>query len=670
MSVKMYGCDQCGAEWECEESKFDGCCPMCHEHHGTFCFDDEDDLHENMLSINDLKTFYLTSNSIDRKKYPNFFAWYDDMVKTGKYHNESVEESIGSDLSKYQEWVDYDMKHYGKISKKTQDLVNKAGLEIVKDRHGDYEVIAKELKEDTQISLDGWSSEFNNELERDEYTLGDPKGAHGFIHSQISDDDVGTRYVAYFYLGDVIKKRKTFTDIDSAKEWVKGFILKEDTVKKRNGKWTNRGDDGTEHGEFKTKKAADAQRKAMFAQGYKVESLIEKIDNTVKQELVDLLNSLSELNDEYRLYPQKDVRDNIIELGDKLDTWIAKNLDSNDTDVVNKITKDELQRMGVNVDDLSMYMDFDNLNDIYEALYFMDAEYLNNIKTYADEALELPEKETDVNAISIVDLIKKAYLEGKFDKLDCAGRENAIDIDLHGLDKDRIVGFFDKQPEFNREDHNDSGINSVEFISDKFDIEIFDSFMRVYKIPQDESFDANTSESFKFEANKLFNKLKPYGAKDIIDNIDVITITFDKDITGDDTTLIYELIKSIPKYIKVATYGIDPYVIEFASDTSASICVKLIHYIENQEITVEVSKNEILECLNNQLIESDSDLDSVDFKIIKIISNVYKEIGEIESETAINEIEKRLSDSKISVDSDYLADMIIKSQEMINAGIN
>lgn len=45
--------------------------------------------------------------------------------------------------------------------------------------------------------------------------------------------------------------------------------LKEDTVKKSNGKWTNRGNSGKEHGEFKTKKEADAQRKAMYANGYK-----------------------------------------------------------------------------------------------------------------------------------------------------------------------------------------------------------------------------------------------------------------------------------------------------------------------------------------------------------------------------------------------------------------
>jgi len=44
--------------------------------------------------------------------------------------------------------------------------------------------------------------------------------------------------------------------------------IEEDTIKKFNGKWTNKGKDG-EHGEFDTKKQADDQRKAMFANGYK-----------------------------------------------------------------------------------------------------------------------------------------------------------------------------------------------------------------------------------------------------------------------------------------------------------------------------------------------------------------------------------------------------------------
>lgn len=49
--------------------------------------------------------------------------------------------------------------------------------------------------------------------------------------------------------------------------------LTEDTVK-QNGKWVNKGKEGT-HGKFKTKKAADDQRKAMFRNGYKGESLDE-----------------------------------------------------------------------------------------------------------------------------------------------------------------------------------------------------------------------------------------------------------------------------------------------------------------------------------------------------------------------------------------------------------
>lgn len=45
--------------------------------------------------------------------------------------------------------------------------------------------------------------------------------------------------------------------------------IEADTVKKKNGKWVNRGDTGEEHGEFDTKKEADAQRRAMYATGYK-----------------------------------------------------------------------------------------------------------------------------------------------------------------------------------------------------------------------------------------------------------------------------------------------------------------------------------------------------------------------------------------------------------------
>ena len=58
--------------------------------------------------------------------------------------------------------------------------------------------------------------------------------------------------------------------------------ISEDTVKTRDGKWTNRGDSGKTHGEFRTKKQADAQRKAIYSSGWKKES-VEDLANRVRK---------------------------------------------------------------------------------------------------------------------------------------------------------------------------------------------------------------------------------------------------------------------------------------------------------------------------------------------------------------------------------------------------
>ena len=76
----------------------------------------------------------------------------------GKGVTESLEENIGQDIDEYQQWVDYDMKRYHKISDKTNDEIRKAGLQVVKDKYGDYQVIAgkydESLKEDLDRDLD------------------------------------------------------------------------------------------------------------------------------------------------------------------------------------------------------------------------------------------------------------------------------------------------------------------------------------------------------------------------------------------------------------------------------------------------------------------------------------------------------------------------------------
>ena len=60
---------------------------------------------------------------------------------------ESIEESVGESISEYQKWVDFDMEKYHKISDVTMNKLKKAGLSVVKDQYGDYEVIADRKEE-------------------------------------------------------------------------------------------------------------------------------------------------------------------------------------------------------------------------------------------------------------------------------------------------------------------------------------------------------------------------------------------------------------------------------------------------------------------------------------------------------------------------------------------
>lgn len=59
--------------------------------------------------------------------------------KTYYDHND-----LGTDIGEYQEWVDYDMDRYGRISVETRRKLRNAGLTLVRDQYGDYEVIADE----------------------------------------------------------------------------------------------------------------------------------------------------------------------------------------------------------------------------------------------------------------------------------------------------------------------------------------------------------------------------------------------------------------------------------------------------------------------------------------------------------------------------------------------
>lgn len=163
-------------------------------------------------------------------------------------------------------------------------------------------------------------------------------------------------------------------------------------------------------------------------------------------------------------------------------------------------------------------------DDIYGIYDTKKGIWLNKGEKYAMQALAneyndkstglteaAPQLEQPTDSMSIVDMIKMGYEHGLFDKLKNIGRENAYTVDISGVDKDRIVGYFGKRKEFNREDHNEAGVHSVEFISNTLDIEVFDSFVQIYRIPQNESISEDTDwskendSSFKYQ---MLDRLK------------------------------------------------------------------------------------------------------------------------------------------------------------------
>lgn len=175
-----------------------------------------------------------------------------------------------------QKWVDYDMKKYGRISRETNRLVRRAGFQIIKDQYGDYEVTARDYERPEEESLEESNKpEKGNKIPRDATKLKLKSklttSAHKVGDETIIEKDEFGRWTdgEYQYPIGIIRNQNVY-DV----EVLERESLKEDTVKVRDGKWVNKGKEGT-HGTFRTKKAADEQRKAMFARGYKAEELKE-----------------------------------------------------------------------------------------------------------------------------------------------------------------------------------------------------------------------------------------------------------------------------------------------------------------------------------------------------------------------------------------------------------
>ena len=208
--------------------------------------------------------------------------------------------------------------------------------------------------------------------------------------------------------------------------------LEEDTIK-QGSKWVNKGKEGT-HGTFKTKKEADAQRKAMFAQGYK-EGLNEMLDKyhfydvqefevgTPERSRLELVASI--LTKESGKGRKYEVKDTWMDYGSQLAWTTIIYTDPDDNYGVQILSPKEWA-------DLLNAEDDDELNQVIDQI--TSGEY------WSDTKVEQPDQEVDVD-----------------EKLD-------EDFDFSGdIDSDEDITFYDSGREFKvLETHDTKDVDGYE----------------------------------------------------------------------------------------------------------------------------------------------------------------------------------------------------------------
>ena len=212
--------------------------------------------------------------------------------------------------------------------------------------------------------------------------------------------------------------------------------LEEDTIK-QDGKWVNKGKEGT-HGTFETKKEADAQRKAMFAQGYK-EGLNEMLDKyhfydvqefesgTPERSRLELVASI--LTKESGKGRKYEVKDTWMDYGSQLAWTTIIYTDPDDNYGVQILSPKEWA-------DLLNAENDDEINQVIDQI--TSGEY------WSDTKVEQPDQEVDVDVDEKLD-----------EDFDFSG-----DIDS---DSDEDVRFFDSGREFKvLETHDTKDVDGYE----------------------------------------------------------------------------------------------------------------------------------------------------------------------------------------------------------------
>lgn len=247
----------------------------------------------------DLTTMYENCNVTEQDK-EKLAKMLSENVSTEKVHNYLLERFI-QDKNKF---VD-DLQECDKLFVK-EDL-----SDIEEYDFDNSKSIYKEIKSKQIPDMDGFMTDYT-------WYLREPDQLNVFVYG---DKDYYKPEDGYFdYETENTKEAEDWFNSYNGFEEDDGYSqpefpnsLIEDTVKTSKGKWTNKGEEGT-HGTFNTKKEADAQRKAMFASGYKGESLKESegADSFIDR----LWNILDDVSDIENIdYDADDANQNIITFG-------------------------------------------------------------------------------------------------------------------------------------------------------------------------------------------------------------------------------------------------------------------------------------------------------------------------------------------------------------------
>ena len=196
--------------------------------------------------------------------------------------NESFNKKI--DEAKIEVVDDYKLQKGDEITlwwKGSNDETQYAKVEYLgRDKNGNYKfesttygwiyLVSKDKSKVKMPNKDEWRDMIDRGVKKSfpeslSKELKEAKNADKAIEKAQKDKEKIAKKYDVFPTAIVWRGGNKFTVVKNGKEIeVNSESLEEDTEKNSKGKWVNKGKEGT-HGEFKTKKEADAQRKAIFA---------------------------------------------------------------------------------------------------------------------------------------------------------------------------------------------------------------------------------------------------------------------------------------------------------------------------------------------------------------------------------------------------------------------